>query len=542
MPVSSLNREFRALLAEEESQEDKRYIDLCVVWRRALTGDVLLKVGGRWDRIARRYVGPAEHCRVIDLKESQVEPARWAAYWITEKLAGRPRDFFSLFLLGDRGGGKTTFSVILIATLLIAFPAFDGTASIAWQISSSHAERDELDREIAIHFPSTWFKYTEWPKHVYRFVHGPTLTNVSADDPDALKRGRVDFALFNEPQKMGKKAPAFGIARLKDKGGFTVFAANPPDDQKGRWVYDLWEKHEEAKAASQPFPIRFLRLKSQDNDSLDTTTADQVAEIIRILDPRLAQADLDGHMLRPGQPAYWQYARSKNLKPKPDLGDITRQFLQQRIGRPYDYLAGLDFQGTPHQACVLYKVFGSLDEPILWAVDEIIVDQASEEDLIAEIAEAGYTPEKVLFVGDASGQWQDGKHSKQRDSFQVFKAHRWHIIPPTKPKSKDRVARNPPVEQRVKLTNKLLAQPAFPGDPQSPMRLMVDPDTCPKLAEAFKECELRMGRYGRVVPLGFYAHLTDAAAYPVWWACSKTHRPPTGSIGETVEIPRPRVW
>lgn len=532
MPVNSLTREFRALLAEEEAQDDQRYIDLCVVWRRAATGEVLLKVGGRWDLIAQRYVGPAEHCRCIDLKESQVEAARWAAYWITEKQAGRPRDFFSLFLLGDRGGGKTTFAAILIGTLLVAFPRLDATPAIAWQVSSSHAERDELDREMATHFPTTWFRYTEWPKHVYRWVHGPTLTNVSADDPDALKRGRVDFALFNEPQKMGKKAPAFGIARLKDKGGFTVFAANPPDDQKGRWVYDLWEKSEEAKAEGKPFPIRFLKLKSQDNDSLDTGVADQVAEIIRILDPRLASADLDGHMLRPGQPAYWQWARSKNLRPMPQLGDITRTFLQQRIGRAYDYLAGLDFQGTPHQACVLYKVFGTLDEPILWAVDEIVADQASEEDLIAEIAEAGYTPEKVLFVGDASGQWQDGKHSKQRDSFRVFKDHRWHIIPPTKPKTKDRVARNPPVEQRVKLVNKLL----------SDARLMVDPDTCPKLAEAFKECELRMGRYGRVVPLGFYAHLTDAASYPLWWACSKSHRPPTGSIGESVEIPRRPAW
>lgn len=532
MPSSSLTREFRALLAEEESQEDRRYIDLCVVWRRASTKEVLLKVGGKWDLIEQRFVGPAQHCRVIDLKESQIEPARWAAHWIAEKLAGRPRDFFSLFLLGDRGGGKTTFAVILIGTLLVAFPRFDGTASIAWQISSSHAERDELDREIATHFPSAWFKYTEWPKHVYRWVHGPTLTNVSADDPDALKRGRVDFALFNEPQKMGKKAPAFGIARLKDKGGFTIFAANPPDDQKGRWVYDLWEKHEESRECGKPFPIRFLKLKSQDNDALDTGTADQVAEIIRILDPRLAAADLDGHMLRPGQPAYWQFAKPKNLRSMPQLGDITRAFLRKRIGREYDYLAGADFQGTPHQAAVFYKIFGTFEEPILWAVDELIVDQATEEDLLSEVDDAGYTPERVLWVGDASGQWQDGKHSKQRDSFAVFKGRRWHIVPPTKPKTSERVARNPPVEQRVKLTNKLLAE----------SRLMVDPDTCPKLAEAFKECELRMGRYGRVVPLGFYAHLTDAAAYPVWWACSKTHRPTTGSLGESVDIPRPKVW
>lgn len=533
MPADDLHREYRALRADRTERQAKRYIDLCIDWEMP-DGTHFFRAGGRWDQIEKRWSGEPEQSRVFRLQESQVEAARWAAYWLQERREGRDRDFLSVFLYGDRGGGKTTLGVVVLVSALIMFPDFGGGTTIGWQVSKSHAERDELDREIAALFPyqGVWYNYREWPKHVYRFVHGPTLTNVSADDPDTLKRGRVDFLFVNEAAKMGKRVPVNGIARLKDKGGFGFFTSNPPDDQRGRWVFDWWEKEREARENGQPYPVRYLRVMSSGNATKDDATADQVERAIRDIDPAKAKADIEGLMLRPGQPAYWQWSKTKNLRAKPQLGDITRQFLRSRVGREYDYLAGADFQGTPHQAAVFYKVFGTLDAPILWAVDEIVVDQATEEDLLSEVDDANYTPGSVLWIGDASGQWQDGKHSKQRDSFSVFKGRRWHILPPTKPKTTERVARNPPVEQRVKLTNKLL----------SDARLMVDPDTCPKLAEAFKECELRMGRYGRVIPLGFYAHLTDAAAYPIWWACSKSHRPPTGSIGESVDIPRPKVW
>ena len=535
MPVSSLNREFRALLDEEESREQKRYIDLCMVWQVADTGEILLKAGGRWDAIEKRYAGPAKQCKVIRLQASQVEAARWAAHWLYERQHGRPRDFMSLFLYGDRGGGKTHLGIVLVLTPLIMFPDMGGGTTIGWQVSKSHAERDELDREIASLFPyhGSWYTYREWPKHVYRFVHGPTLTNVSADDPDTLKRGRVDFLFVNEAAKMSKRVPVNGLARLKDRGGFGFFTSNPPDDQRGRWVFDWWEKEQDARSEGKPYPVRYLKILSEGNLTLDAGTADQVAQAIRDLDPAKAKADLDGLMLRPGQPAYWQWSKTRNLRKPPDLGDITREYLKRKTGRAYDYLAGADFQGTPHQAAAIYKIYGTFDDPILWAVEDIIVDQATEDDLIDAIEASGYQPEDILFIGDASGQWQDGKHTKNgRDSFTVFKNRRFHILPPTKPQTQGRFAKNPPVAHRVKLINKRLAE----------SKVMVSPDAA-KLQEAFKECELRLSRYGHVVPTGLYAHLTDAAGYPIWWVFGKTKLPRIdGSIGMTVDVPRPQVW
>lgn len=534
MSWEKLRREFRALLDERADAEEQRFVDLCVVWKRAKTDETLWVAGGQWDRIEERYTGrDPEDGKVILLRESQIESARWAAWWMQERAAGRPRDFFGLFMLSDRGAGKTHFGSVLMGTMPIQFPRFDGQPTIGWMVSSSHSDREELDREIAANFPSEWFRYVEWPKHEYRWINGCKLTHLSAAKLDSLKKGRVDFLLVNEPQKMTKRAPAFALGRIKDKGGLATFAGNPPTELKAKWILDWEEKDRERRNTPKPYPIRFVKLDSRLNDTLDAAVADQVAEVIRDLDPRLAQADIDGLLLRPGQPAYWEWVKQKHIKPPPNLGDVTRAVLQKRTGRAYDYLAGADFQATPHMAAVVYKLYGSVDNPIPWAVQEFVVEQATEDDLLNEVDEAGYTPESVLWVGDGSGQWQDGKHNKHgRDSFSVFKARRWHIVPPVKPKTPDQRPRNPPVEQRVKLMNRLLAEES----------LQVAPE-CTKLAEAFKECELQMGRYGKVVPLGFYAHLTDAASYPIWWLFPKPRAPGVpGPVHRVVDLGPRQNW
>jgi hypothetical protein len=333
MLLSSNHQRFRARLDEKKQQDRERYIDLCVVWRREKTGEVLYKAGGKWDNELKCYSRePATKCHVIDLGESQIESARWAAYWMAEKKAGRDRDFFSIFMIGDRSGGKTHFGIVFLVTLLIEFPRLNDKSLIAWQVSSSHTVRDELDREIENIFPfrNSWYKYQEYPKHMYKFVHGPTLTNISADDAESLKRGTVDAVFFNEAQKMRKTVIAYAIGRLKDNAGIAVAAANPPTNIKAKWILDLWEEEKEWHELGKNYPIRFISVDSKYNNTIDTHVAAQVAQVIRKLDPRLAQADIDGEMLSINQPAYWAFNKLVNLRPPPDLGDITREFTKKR--------------------------------------------------------------------------------------------------------------------------------------------------------------------------------------------------------------------
>lgn len=545
MLVSLEHQKFRALQDEAEERELSRYQDLCIVWTREKTGEVLYKAGGKWDHELKCYSNvPAAECHVIELRESQIEIARWAAYWMSEKKAGRDRDFFSLFMVGDRAGGKTHFGIVFLVTLLIEFPRLHNKSLIAWQVSATHTVRDELDRELENIFPfrKSWYQYQEYPKHMYKFVHGPTLTNISADDAEALKRGTVDALFVNEPQKMRKNVFAYAIGRLKDKGGISIAAANPPTDLKAKWILDLWEEEKEHKEKKLAYPIRFISIDSKLNNTLDTHVAGQVEKIIRKLDPRLAQADLDGMMLNITEPAYWAFNKLVNIREKPDLGDITNEFTKKRTGRAYDFIVGIDFQKTPHMAAAICKVYGTIENPIIWAIDEIVVDQATEDDLIDSLEQSGYSPESLLCVGDASGQWQDGEHKNGRDSFSVFRARRYHIVPPVKPKDPNHRPKNPPIEQRVKNVNALLSKKDVEQKNGIRQQLMLDPIYTPKLIEALKECELKIGKYGRVHPSGFYAHLTDALGYICYWVFPKPTAPKSKNftLGELIDMPKPK--
>lgn len=545
MPADALRKQFRDHLLDLEAREASRYVDLAVAWERKSTGETIGFFGGQWDQVERRFTGKdPERCAVIRFNESQVELAQWAAWYAQERAAGRPRDFINLFAIGDRGGGKTYAAVAIIGTLQVEFPLLGNDPSIAWVVSRSHADRAEIDRTFASIFPPSWFTYHEWPHHAYRWVTGAQLFNASADSVEGLRaKGRVDFLLINEAGIVGRQVPFNATPRIKDRGGLAILTANPPSptgSTKAQWILDLHEKAVEAKEKGIPFHTRFIWIRSSGNTDIDKGTGDLVAQFLYDLDPRSAKADVEGLLLPIGDRAYFRWRKLTHIRPVPELGDITREFTRRRYGRPFDYVAGADFQGTPHQAAVLCKVFGSVDDPTLWVVNEFITEQGTEDDLLDEVDEAGYSPESVLWVGDASGQWQDSKHRHGRDSFQVFRSRRWHIVPPAeKLTDKGKYSKNPPVEKRVSLINRLLGEPADPSQqkPGVPVRLYVDPG-CHKLAEALRECPWVKARYGGK-PVGPYSHVSDALGYVTWWSHPAPRRPiASGPLAKSIEIVR----
>ena len=512
MSVERRRKQLRALLAEDLEREYQRYIDLCLVWELP-GGDTLYVGGGQWDCEEERYTDrDPEHGRVIQLQESQVDAARWLAWWMQERRAGRDRDFITLQMMGDRGAGKTHMAADALTMLAVEAPHFRIPDSIGWMVSKSFEERDELDRELKAVASPQWYRYVEEKKR-YTFVNGSTITNVSADDPDNLKRGRVDWLLLNEIQKLGKRAYLNGLARIKDKGGFSVLTGNWPTDRRGQWIYELDEKRTDALKAGKSYPIRLVKVDSKGNATLDAPTAGMVDTIVRDLDPRLAATDLDGLPMPVTDVAYWEWDKHRNAKPRPDsdresiVRDITAQFTAGRTFRRqgYEYVIGCDFQEVPMVA-VVHKIFGTVAEPVAWAVDELI-RVGTEEDLIDELRENGYTPDNSLIVGDGSGRWQDGKHIPNRRSFPIFRAAGYNIVGPVKQKDAEHRPLNPKFDDRCKLTNWMLGKCLY----------MVDPRGTPNLVEGLKKCELKSGKFGQARPGGEHAHITDAAGYVCWW-------------------------
>ena len=529
MPVTDLRRRFRAHLEELEQANADRFVDLAVAWERKKTGEQLGYFGGRWDSVEKRFTtDKPERCIVVQFNESQVELAQNAAWWIQERAMDRPRPFINLFALGDRGGGKTYATVAILGTLQIEFPQLGSDSSIAWAVSRSHADRAEIDRTFQSIFPAGWYVYREWPHHAYKWITGAQLFNASADSVEGLRaKGRVDFLLINEAGIVGKQVPFNSVPRIKDRGGLALYTANPPQQTKGEWILDLHEKAEAAKELGRDYHTKFVRVLSAGNTNLDKAVADQVASFLYDLDPKAAKADVEGLLLPIGDRAYFRFRKNLHLHPEPLGGDITRAFTLSRLGREYDYIGGADFQAKPHNAAVICKVYGSLYDPILWVVDDFLVGPGTEDDLLNEIDDAGYTPDNLVWVGDASGQWQDGKHNTNgRDSFKVFQSRRWHIVPPAAKKTdKGNWSKNPPIEKRVSLVNRFLGDPAV----NAPVRLVLDPGTeetpkCRRIAEALRECPWVKARFGGK-PNGPYAHVTDALGYVVWWVCPSPDRP-----------------
>lgn len=484
--------------SEEKRAVATRYEDLTLLFRRRKTGDIILKCGGRWDNLKRQYLPTgylaAHKVKIIDLEESQVEFATWFATWLDAFVNGDPRDTRLVLTAGERRGGKTTIGLLSTIATCIARPN-----TISWVISSTFQERDEIENAIRKFIPAKWYVYKGAPRYRFIFSNGSVLRCLSADDPETLKQGQVDLVMANEAQKMAAAVLTNALPGVIDRGGLVILAANPPRREIGSWVRDLKEAIDSKKLPAS----KFFGFSAKLNEQIDQQARQDVGSILRVVDEKAAMADDEGLWLPVGDVAYPKFLSSTHVRTAPEIGDITGEVIRKKLGRPRDYIAGADFQLTPYNASIMVKVFrGPQGEHIYWAVKEFLVSGSEDEMLDAVDLSGIHTPENTVWIGDASGVWQDAGHKTGRNSFDIFRSRRWEIHPPRKAKDANRKPSNPPVQDRVNLVNNLLAAG----------RLFVDPNGCPQLALALKKCGLKHDK-----PQGHFSHSTDAFGYCLFW-------------------------
>ncbi len=417
---------------------------------------------------------------------------------------------------GDRRGGKTFDLLLCTIALLLDVPAIAGSSTVGWVVSASYQERDEIDKTIREFIPSSWYTHRKAPYFLYTFINGASLRNVSADDPESLKRGRVDVVLYNEAQKLPLAALTNGIYGTADKGGIALLAANPPRRQIGEWVFEL----KKAIDANRVTGAKYFGFSSKDNTRIDQVARSRVGSIVQLLDPRTALADDEGQWLPIGDRAYPRFDPRPSKEggmvgPPPRLPDVTVEALKEAdIWSKTDLVAGADFQGRPHQAAVVIRVF---ERPafkptehfdtdyVYWIIDEMIVE-GTERHLSAEAYDKGYTPERLCWIPDATGEFQDAKHTKRETSFDILRADRWDVYPPNEVKRPEsKAAINPRVERRLALMFQIMDEGRF-----------FVSSSCTWTIEALEKCPLGTARYGGKKPFGKYAHITDAIGYPIW--------------------------
>lgn len=528
-----------------------RYVDVAVRLDRAKDGSTLLYAGGEWDRLDRRFTGrEPSRCAVIALEESQVEFTRWFEGFLSDYRDGFPRDVSLALNAGDRRGGKTFDSYFCQIAALVEVPQVPGgLPTIGWTISRTYGERDELDQLVAGYVPPQFYRHQRAPEHRYTFPHGSYLRNLSADDPNSLKQGRVDFLLYNEPQKMSARAIKNGLYGTADAGGLCVLAANPPDGPEGDWLRDLKDGIDEDPEIRRI--SRFFNFSSKQNTRIDAPARKRVALLAHKIDPEMSDADADGTWRRWGDLAYpgWngRSAEKKGLvgDPPPGAADVTQQVTKSIFYRPFDFVIGGDYQRRPQAAAVL-KVFelpGQVGR-VYWLVDECGV-RGTEVELSTELmgfphsyttGQAAGQERTAVWVGDCSGSWQGAERVKGRTSFGLLEAEGWKVFPAEVIKGvNSERPKNPDVAQRLGLMFRLMKAG----------RLRVSPQ-CVWLVESFAKCQLRKTETGTRVPKGRFAHVTDAASYAVWKLEPKpgpASRPPAaGSLIAVDARPRgPRV-
>lgn len=500
--MPSLDRQLQEIIERETGES--RYLDLCLCLRREKTGETLLWAGDVWDHQEKRFTRESTSPHIIDVEESQVPFTRWFAEWLKAYRDGLPRTVSLVLNEGDRRGGKTTISILCQIAALIDVPNHGNSRAIGWVVSETFKKRDEIEENISQWIPSSWYEHWKAPEFRYEFANGAVLRNLSAQDPEDMRQGRADILCFNEPQQMVAKAVVNGLYGTADKSGLTILACNPPTQVKGEWLVDLKEaidNRDENAAGAVAF-----HFESRLNKKINQPARGRIGRLAGIISPSQVGADDLGVWARLGDRAYPKWNK-KFAKTKPEIGDITEDVLRKTFSlRGFEYLAGADFQGYPYNSAVLWKIYPGPNGWIYWAVDEFMVDGA-EIHMLEDIREAGYTESQVLFVGDASGQWQNYKHEEGLRSFAEMKKDGWVVKPPREPKADSKTQRtgNPAVESRLRVMIRLMEQE----------RIFVDPDKCPNLIASYRECPLKKDG-SRVKKHTRHAHLSDAADYPLY--------------------------
>ena len=544
-------------LLEAEREDNRRHVDLAVSLRlcdveegdgrpcwKSGTDEELIELGGRWDRRTKRWAGDARRVRVIRIHRGQEDAARWLAEWFSRAALG-PKGkpwvaplgeaptvaFLSEWwrlVLGGRRGGKSHLSCVALVMFAVMTPR-----ARVWAISPTQEETDELEQALRSLMPRRWYRFRgggAGKPLQFRLANGARILCLSGHKPRSLKRGRVDFALYNEAQNMYRAGWIQLRGAIADTGGLVVLAANPPDAELGRWIETL---HEQARARKNL--VELFELSAKHNPFVEyQALADMEADLN---DPITFAREVEGKMMPIGDIVFHSWSDAESVREPPaHFVNVTAEVTRKVLGRAAGYVVGLDFQRQPHMPAVVYQFFRDPEaadpsEVIPWIVDECVREDSDEYDLLDELEAMprwqatarveGQTyrgwiepgddkdrPVHCAVVMDASAWWQDGDHTKGKTSDRALRARRWtHLYRPQADRDDGTPVRsNPDIVERCKATNAMLKN-------QAGRRRMFSSPRCVRVNRAMRSWPNKNGAPHRHSD---FAHICDAVSYVIY--------------------------
>lgn len=535
MPAHSLRQ-----VTEEVRSGIGRTLDLRLQWKvqdgsglLVPSSELLLDVGGEWDKFSKDWTGDGGHLRELGLHGGQVAGARFLVEWLKAKAEGRKlllrdKQVFTALFHGGRRAGKTDLAAKCGLTYAVMRPD-----TWVWLISANIPKTEELAEAVRAWMPDDWYEWRGAPWYQFILPNGSVIWLRSAHDPDQLKRGRCDFGVFNEGQEIREKAYAIVRAATADNGGLTLISANPPDRPIGYWIERLFEEARAGKRQAVEFFFDNALNPHIEHESLEAMAGD--------VDERTFLREVKGEFLARQDVVFHAWKSDgidANVRPVPQLGrDVTRDFLRRRLGGGgrYERLIGVDLQRDPVCAVELRAFEDPEDiggEPLLFATDEIVVEHGYEADLVNALMAHGFRPETTAMVVDASASWQaigsnKEKSERKHTSFELFRELGWRNLF----KPDERLEKNPDILQRVAATN------AHMKNAEGKRRFFSSPLLL-ALNTALKQWENRHGIPYRRSP---FAHLCDAISYVIWrfYPRAIEHRGPPSKEGIGLMLIKP---
>ncbi|MBA2718921.1 MAG: hypothetical protein H0U52_06740 [Chloroflexi bacterium] len=374
-----------------------------------------------------------------------------------------------------------------------------------WAISPTLETGDELDQNFRDMLPRSWYRRRQAKTGratTYTFANGTTLHLRSGVKPERLKAGRVDMALLNEAQEIDEAAYTKLRPATADRSGLVMMTANPPDRPAGRWVEEYYNRARAGSIAGKAFVFDPRDNPFANYESLAAMSAE--------VDEKTYQRDVLGLFPPIGDIVFFAWSPRESVRvPPAGFVDVTPTFTKTHLGRAHDHVVGIDLQQTPHMCAAVFRFYADPaepDQPIAWVIDEVVVEDADENDLIDGLEDRGYDGTCAV-VMDASAWWQDGAHTRGKTSDRAFRARGWYAL--FKPqKDSDR---NPDIVERVKATNARLKSAATAIGPSR--RRMFSMPQNERINRAMQVWENRGGAPNR---RSDYAHLCDAVSYVVY--------------------------
>lgn len=511
MPRNSVDRVVHQRLSEA-AHANARFCDLQVDLVDERDNRLIARLGGRWDRKRKEYVGDAPVSRVVRLHVGQLEFADWFANkWLDAHLLGWPADeapIYTALVAGGRRGGKTWLLTALSVAYACAVPN-----AIVWIVLPSDVEGygEEIMRYVETLMPRAWYTSLGAPHWRYDLPNGSTIRFLSGFSSGKLKKGTASLVFMNEAQQIAATSYNNVRASIADEGGLVIAAANPPDaGDKGTWVADVAASEEtRSKPNARAFFVDPLL-----NPHIDHAALESLRDS---MDEHEFDIQIRGMFLLPKNVVLHAWDRTQNERTRPDLGNITERFTKRYEGRAFRHIVSIDVQKYPWMVATVAHAYANPDAPddldsaLLWFDDEVFIENGDEVDIAVELKARGYKPEDTLVICDASGDYQQAERREQfqrpqykgKGSWDMLRGEGYrHIVGPDPD-----MAKNPEVVERVRAANARI------GTKSRKRYVFADPTRCPRLVGT-------IGRWRNVNGLPSRrsndAHAGDTMTYLIW--------------------------